>query len=64
MAKWVLETFQGTKVWYSEDVVEKLHAALTKILEISCNETKIWVRNPPIETIANIAGEALAESEE
>ena len=24
MAKWVLDTFEGVKVWYSSDVIEKI----------------------------------------
>lgn len=27
MAKWVLDTFEGTKVWYSADVIEKIKKA-------------------------------------
>ncbi len=62
---WVKKDCYGNEqVWYSQDTIKRMQAAFVKILEVSCEETKTWVRNPTIEQIANIAAKALKESEE
>ena len=33
MAKWVLDTFEGTKVWYSGDVIERIK----QFIQCRCN---------------------------
>lgn len=33
MSKWVLDTCQGVKVWYSSDVIEKIKACVLKTIE-------------------------------
>lgn len=30
MAKWVLDTYQGKKIWYSDDVIQSIMSACVK----------------------------------
>lgn len=46
MAKWVLDTFEGTKVWYSADVIENLIEDLKNIRDCATTEmVEISTRN-------------------
>ena len=38
MAKWVLDTFQGVKTWYSGDIIERIKKVVTKNICKKCPE--------------------------
>lgn len=34
MSKWVLDTFEGTKTWYSDDVIERIRQEIQE--DVTC----------------------------